>query len=61
MISTALLSRRPSSPSGGAFAPIVPLPRRWARAKTWAARAQAGLLDGETLIRMRRMERMNRG
>ena len=61
MIAITVLARRPSSPTLGAFAAVVPLPRRWARAKTWATRSQTGLLDSETLVRMRHMERMNRG
>lgn len=61
MIAAALLSRRPSSSAAGAFAPVIPLPRRWARAKLWAMRVQTALPDGEVLVRMRRLERLNRG
>jgi len=49
-----------ASPTG-AFAPIIPLPRRWARAKTWARRVHTGPLNSETLLHMRQMERLNRG
>jgi hypothetical protein len=52
---------KPRLANGGSFAAVVPLPMRWARAKTWAKRSRAGLLDGEFFRRMRTLERQNRG
>ena len=45
----------------GAFAAVVPLPRRWARAKNWAERSRVSRLDGNALHRMRQLELQNRG
>ena len=50
---------RPRSVSG--FAPVLPLPKRWARAKSWQERARIQRLDGVALARMRQFERLNRG
>jgi hypothetical protein len=46
---------------GGSFAAIIPLPMRWARAKTWAARSRIEHPNGNALARMRSFEKQNRG
>lgn len=43
------------------FSPVVPLPRRWARAKNWAQHSRAGRLDAPALSVMRELEWANRG
>lgn len=53
--------RETPSSNTGAFAAVVPLPRRFARAKVWSRRALAGKLDTSIMRLMRTMERANRG
>ena len=53
--------RETSSTASGAFAAVIPLPRRFARAKVWSSRALAGKLDASVMRLMRSMERANRG
>lgn len=45
----------------GNVAALVPLPRRFARAKRWAARRAVALPKAQTLAWMRLQERQNRG
>jgi hypothetical protein len=49
------------STTTGAYAAVIPLPRRFARAKSWSRRALAGKLDTSIMRWMRTMERANRG
>lgn len=45
----------------GTFAPVVPLPMRWGRARAWARRARVRVADAVLIARMRRLERLNLG
>lgn len=47
--------------ASGTFSPVVPLPMRWARARTWARRARVRLPDPQLLTMMRHHERANCG
>lgn len=51
----------PRNGPSGSFAAVVPLPRRWARAKSWAERSRVARLDSNALSRMRKLELQNRG
>lgn len=52
---------QPRTSQTGTFAAVVPLPRRWARAKNWAERSRVARLDSDALHHMRRLELQNRG
>jgi hypothetical protein len=45
----------------GSYAAVIPLPMRWARAKTWATRSRVEYPNGTALSRMRLLEKQNRG